>query len=71
MSNTDKALVGIDTAIGLIQFLLDQEAATQAVATELAKRFAARVDMGERWTAADTASFSDWLKQLDDQAKGS
>ena len=63
MSNT--AVDVIDTAVGLLTFLTNQQVVTAEVNAELVLRLAARLDSGSPWNAADTQSFLEWLREQD------
>lgn len=66
MATSDDIIDGIDTAFGLVQFLLDQKIIVDETSADLAKRLAAKIDAGGRWDKADRDAFFKSLQDLDD-----
>lgn len=61
----------ISTAVDLLQFSMNVQVGSTEASAELAQRFAAKLDAGQPWTAADTQSWFDWLDQrVEDAAAG-
>lgn len=67
---SDSTLQAVSTAIDLLQLATALQSSAAEATAELARRFAAKLDAGEKWEQADRDAFFTWLQARDDAASG-